>query len=57
VLRNFDPAYDRYGSKAAEMIGTMGRPMSEVAPKADIDQGPKRSGLYEKTPRANEVIE
>jgi len=56
-VRDIGPAYDRYGSKAAEMIGTMGRPMSVVAPKADIDQGPKRSGLYEKTLRANEVIE
>jgi hypothetical protein len=28
ALRNFAPAHDRFGSKAAEMIGTTQRPMS-----------------------------
>jgi hypothetical protein len=35
-MQNYDPADDRYGSKAGEIIGTMRRTMSAVPPKADI---------------------
>jgi hypothetical protein len=35
ALQDFNPAYDRFGSKAAEMIGAMQRPMSALPPKAD----------------------
>jgi hypothetical protein len=36
ALRDFDPTNVRFGSKAAEMIGTMRWPMSALLPKADI---------------------
>jgi hypothetical protein len=35
ALQDFSPVYARFGSKAAEMIGAMQRPMSALPPKAD----------------------
>jgi hypothetical protein len=36
ALRDFSPVFVRFGSKAAQMIGTVRRPMSALPPKADI---------------------
>jgi hypothetical protein len=36
ALRDFNPRYDRSGSKAAETISASLRPMSALPPKADI---------------------
>jgi hypothetical protein len=35
AVQDLGPAYVRFGSKAAEMIGAMQRPMSALPPKAD----------------------
>jgi hypothetical protein len=49
ALRDFSPVYVRFGSEAAEMIGTVRRPMSALLPKADITAGPlRKSALCQK---------
>ena len=47
-MRDFDPVYVRFGSKAANMIGTVRRPMSAFTPKADITAGLSESALCAK---------
>jgi hypothetical protein len=45
ALRDFDPAYVRFGSIASAMIGTMQRLTSALPPQADKSQAPRLGPL------------